>query len=106
MASKALADPRLTVPLPASVSASAVAAGMLPAISSWVALTQRAPIAAGQSVLVLGATGTSGLLAVQIAKHLGAGEVIAAGRNAAALDKARALGADRVVPLTDGDAVA
>jgi NADPH:quinone reductase-like Zn-dependent oxidoreductase len=110
MAEQALADPRLAVILPASVSSSAIAAGMLPAISSWVALTQRAQLHAGDRVLVLGATGTSGQLAIQIARHLGAAEVIAVGRDAAALQRARALGADQVVPLTgtraDGEAVA
>jgi NADPH:quinone reductase-like Zn-dependent oxidoreductase len=110
MAEQALADSRLAVPLPDGVSASAIAAGMLPAISSWVALTQRAPIQPGQRVLVLGATGTAGQLAVQIAKLLGAGEVIAAGRSAEVLEHVRGLGADQVVRLTgtaaDGDAVA
>jgi NADPH:quinone reductase-like Zn-dependent oxidoreductase len=109
MAERALAEPRLTVPLPESVSASTIAAGMLPAISSWVGLTKRVPIQPGQSVLVLGATGTAGQLAVQIAKHLGAGNVIAVGRAADALESTRALGADHIVRLTgtkaDGDAV-
>jgi NADPH:quinone reductase-like Zn-dependent oxidoreductase len=110
MAEKTFADPRLAVPLPENVSPSAIAAGMLPAISSWVALTKRAPLRQGQSVLVLGATGTAGQLAVQIAKHLGAGEVVAVGRDAGALENTRALGADRLVRLTgtkaDADAVA
>jgi NADPH:quinone reductase-like Zn-dependent oxidoreductase len=100
MAERTIADGRLTVALPDGVGATAIAAGMLPAISSWVALTKRAPIAAGQRVLVLGATGASGLLAVQIAKRLGAGEVIAVGRSAVALERARSLGADQVIPWT------
>jgi NADPH:quinone reductase-like Zn-dependent oxidoreductase len=110
MAEKALADSRLAVPLPDNVSAPAIAAAMIPAISSWVALTKRAPLQHGQSVLVLGATGTSGQLAVQIAKHLGAGHVVAAGRDQKALDRLHDLGADEVVRLTgtkaDGEAVA
>lgn len=110
MAERALAEPQLSVPLPENVSSSTIAAGMLPAISSWVALTKRAPIQPSQSVLVLGATGTAGQLAVQIAKHLGAGRLIAAGRDADALESTRALGADQLVRLTgtkaDGDAVA
>jgi NADPH:quinone reductase-like Zn-dependent oxidoreductase len=110
MAEKALADSRLAVPLPDSVSASVIAAAMIPAISSWVALTMRAKLQHRQSVLVLGATGTAGQLAVQIAKHLGAGRVVAAGRDQNALDQVRDLGADHVVRLTggkpDGDAVA
>ena len=110
MAEKALADSRLAVALPDDVSASAIAAAMIPAISSWVALTKRASLRPGQTVLVLGATGTAGQLAVQIAKHLGAGRVVAAGRDRDALDRLRELGADDVVRLTgtkaDGDAVA
>lgn len=104
MAERALAHPRLMAPLPDSVSASTIAAGMLPALSSWVALTRRTPLQRGQSVLVLGATGTSGQLAVQIARHLGAGTVIAAGRDAGALEHTRSLGADRVVQLTGNPA--
>ena len=110
MAERTWADPRLTVALPDGVAASAIAAGLLPAISSWVALTRRAPIQPGQRVLVLGATGTAGQLAVQIAKRLGAGEIVAVGRDADALARTRAFGAAHVVRLTgtraDADAVA
>jgi NADPH:quinone reductase-like Zn-dependent oxidoreductase len=64
----------------------------------------------GQGALVLGATGTAGQLAVQIAKHLGAGRVVAAGRDQQALERLRDLGADEAVRLTgtkaDGDTVA
>jgi NADPH:quinone reductase-like Zn-dependent oxidoreductase len=110
MAEQTLADPRLVVPLPDEVGAAVIAAAMIPAISSWVALTRRAELERGQSVLVLGATGASGTLAVQIARHLGAGRVVAAGRDQVALERLRALGADDVVRLTgtkaDGAAVA
>ncbi|MCE9576728.1 MAG: zinc-binding dehydrogenase [Deltaproteobacteria bacterium] len=110
MAEKTIADPRLLAPLPDGVGASAIAAAMIPAISSWVALTQRVALRPGQDVLVLGATGAAGQLAVQIARHLGAGRVIAAGRDPVALARVRGLGADEVVALTgtpaDGDAVA
>jgi len=110
MAQMTFADPGLAVPLPDNVSASVIAAAMIPAISSWVALTKRTELRHGQSVLVLGATGTAGQLAVQIAKHLGAGRVVAAGRDQKALDRLLDLGADDVVRLTgtkaDGDAVA
>jgi NADPH:quinone reductase-like Zn-dependent oxidoreductase len=110
MAERTLARPGLAVPLPDDVSASVIAAAMIPAISSWVALTMRAKLERGQSVLVLGATGTAGTLAVQIARHLGAGHVVAAGRDQRALDRLRALGADDVVRLggtkADGEAVA
>jgi NADPH:quinone reductase-like Zn-dependent oxidoreductase len=53
----------------------------------------------GETVLILGATGISGLIAVTAAKRLGAGRVIAAGRNRAALARAERLGADAIVDL-------
>ena len=78
----------------------AVAAGLAnPAMSSWAALTVRAKFVAGESVLILGATGVAGQLAVQIARRLGAKRVIAAGRNPVALEKLKALGADAVISL-------
>src|SRR5277367_405541 len=70
-----------------------------PGMSSWVALMGRAKFAAGESVLVLGATGVAGQLAVQIAKRLGARRVIAAGRNPKALEELKSLGADSVISL-------
>ena len=76
---------------------------MNPAMSSWVALRQRVPFQAGQNVLVLGATGSAGQMAVQIAKRLGANQVIAAGRNPGRLAGLPALGATATVVL-DGDA--
>lgn len=81
MAETSRANPRSIVPLPDHVIPAEIAGGMIPAISSWIALTRRAPFVRGNSVLVLGASGTSGRLAVQIAKLLGAGQVIAAGRD-------------------------
>jgi NADPH:quinone reductase-like Zn-dependent oxidoreductase len=62
--------------------------------------------AAGESVLILGATGVAGHLAVQIARRLGASRVIAAGRNPEALQQAAALGADATISLEqDPDAL-
>jgi threonine dehydrogenase-like Zn-dependent dehydrogenase len=54
---------------------------------------------AGETVLINGATGNSGRLAIQIAKHLGAGKVIATGRRLT--DDLTALGADETLQLTD-----
>jgi NADPH:quinone reductase-like Zn-dependent oxidoreductase len=68
-------------------------------MSSWAALTVRAGIKPGETVLINGATGTSGRLAVQIAKYLGAGKVIATGRNSASLEALREIGADVLLPL-------
>jgi NADPH:quinone reductase-like Zn-dependent oxidoreductase len=72
---------------------------MNPGMSSWAALTGRAKFIAGESILILGATGVSGQLAVQIAKRLGARRVVAAGRNVEALEQLRNLGADVVISL-------
>jgi NADPH:quinone reductase-like Zn-dependent oxidoreductase len=76
-------------------------------MSSWVALRRRVPLERGQSVLVLGATGNAGAMAVQIAKLLGAGRVVGAGRDPERLQALTSLGADEVVPLTsDSNATA
>lgn len=72
-----------------------------PGLSSWAALKERARFARGETVLINGATGTSGRLAVQIVRHLGARRIIATGRNAAALESLRELGADDTIPLVD-----
>jgi NADPH2:quinone reductase len=53
----------------------------------------------GETVLILGATGVAGRFAVQLAKHLGAGRVVAAGRDPEGLESLRGLGADAVIRL-------
>ncbi len=72
-----------------------------PGMSSWVAYVERARLRPGETVLVNGATGSAGRLAVQIARHLGAGKVIATGRRAEALRSLEALGADATIVLSD-----
>jgi NADPH:quinone reductase-like Zn-dependent oxidoreductase len=101
MADKALVDPRRAIELPEDVDVARVAAAMNPAMSAWVALRRRVPIQPGQSVLVLGATGNAGSMAVQIAKRLGAGRVVGAGRDRDRLEAVRETGADQIVQLTD-----
>ena len=80
------------------ITAAAIA---IPGMSSWVALKERAKFAAGETVLVNGATGASGRLAVQVAKYIGAKRVIATGRRAAALQSIKALGADETILLVE-----
>ena len=105
MAEKAVLDVRRAVRLPDAAKVEKIAAAMNPAMSSWVALRRRVPLEAGQSVLVLGATGNAGTMAVQVAKRLGAGRVVGAGRDRDRLDALTAAGADALVQLTDdGDA--
>jgi NADPH:quinone reductase-like Zn-dependent oxidoreductase len=101
MAEKAVIDMRRTVLLPEDAVVERVAAAMNPAMSSWVALRRRVPIEAGQSVLILGATGNAGAMAVQVAKLLGSGRVVGAGRDAERLKALTGIGADEIVQLTE-----
>jgi NADPH:quinone reductase-like Zn-dependent oxidoreductase len=100
LAEEVVIDPRASVVLPPETDVLTVAAAMNPAMGSWIALRKRIAFEEGQKVLVLGATGNSGQMAVQIAKHLGAGQVIAVGRNPGRLEEVVHLGADRTVSLT------
>jgi NADPH:quinone reductase-like Zn-dependent oxidoreductase len=105
MAERAVVDVRRSLRLPDGVDVERIAAAMNPAMSSWVALRARVPLVPGQGVLVLGATGSAGRMAVQIAKRLGAGRVVGAGRDADRLVALTEIGADAVVRLTeDADA--
>ncbi len=74
-----------------------------PALSSWLPLIWRAHLQPGETVLILGATGVAGQLAVQIAKHLGAGRVVVAGRNEEVLKTLPELGADATLSLDKPD---
>ncbi len=87
------------VPVPDNVSDVTAAAIGNPGMSSWAALTERARFQGGENVLINGATGVSGRLAIQIARHLGAGRIIATGRNATSVKGLDALGADVLIPL-------
>jgi NADPH:quinone reductase-like Zn-dependent oxidoreductase len=82
MAQRTVIDERRSFVLPAGADPVAQAAGINPAMSSWVALRRRIDFPAGADVLVLGATGNAGRMAVQVAKRLGARRVLAAGRTA------------------------
>jgi NADPH:quinone reductase-like Zn-dependent oxidoreductase len=62
------------VPIPDSVDDITAAAIANPGMSAWGALVERAHITAGETVLINGATGTAGRIAVQLAKYLGGGE--------------------------------
>jgi len=105
MAERIAIDPRRSVVLPSDCDPLAVAAAMNPAMSSWIALRQRISFVPGGNVLVLGATGNAGRLAVQVARLLGAGQVIAAGRRADLLAGLPALGATRTLLLDDASPV-
>ncbi|MFJ8925026.1 zinc-binding dehydrogenase [Streptomyces sp. NPDC102364] len=102
MAEQAVVDRRRAIALPPDIDPVAVAAAMNPGMSSWVALRRRVALPAGARVLVLGATGSAGRLAVQIARHLGAERVVAAGRDPGRLALLPGLGADETISLSGG----
>ena len=82
----------------------AVAAGLgIAGLAGWLPLAWRAPLEGGELVLVLGATGSVGLVAVQTAKLLGAARVVAVGRSEKGLERALELGADATVRLGEAD---
>lgn len=104
MAERTVAPRAFCFPIPAALDDLTAAALPNPGVSAWLTLTHRANFAAGETALILGATGVTGQLAVQIAKLLGAKRVIAAGRNESVLARLRELGADATIQLDLPDA--
>ena len=99
MAERTVVPRAFCFPVPEGLDDDTAAALPNPGLSAWLSLTQRAKLARGETVLILGATGVTGKLAVQIAKLLGAGRVIAAGRNEKVLSTLHGLGADATIRL-------
>ena len=101
LAERTVAPRAACVSVPDALDDVTAAAIAIPGMSSWAALSDRAKLERGETVLVNGATGSAGRLAVQIARHLGAGKVIATGRDEAALREVVALGADVTISLRE-----
>ncbi|MCV7100161.1 quinone oxidoreductase family protein [Mycobacterium palustre] len=100
MAERALIDPNRVVELPEGFDPVTAAAVPNPGISAFYSLQEVGHIRAGSRVLILGATGVAGSMAVMLAKsYFGAGRVVAAGRNTERLDWLRTVGADEVIEL-------
>lgn len=101
LAEKALMNPAQMVRLPDGIDN--VSASALPnaVIGSALALLFRAGLKAGETVLINGATGFTGQIAVQLAKHYGAKKVIATGRNQEQLKALLELGADEIISLSE-----
>src|SRR5215467_8568938 len=108
MAQYCLIEEASALALPAEIESDLAAALGLSAIAAWMALSWRGRLQPGERVLVLGASGNVGQIAVQAARLLGAGLVVAACRDPHGRARASALGADAVADLTgeDVDAVA
>jgi NADPH:quinone reductase-like Zn-dependent oxidoreductase len=99
MAERTVVSRAFCFPVPDGVDDESAAALPNPGVSAWLSLAFRAKLAPGENVLILGATGITGKLAVKIAKLLGAGRVVAAGRNQQVLSTLHQLGADATIPL-------
>lgn len=104
MAERTVVPRAFTFPVPDSVDDATGAALPNPGVSAWLTLSHRARLAPGESVLILGATGVTGKLAVKIAKLLGAARVVAAGRNRQILDTLPEQGADETIRLDQPEA--
>jgi NADPH:quinone reductase-like Zn-dependent oxidoreductase len=103
MAERAAIGDAFTIDVPDGADP-AVAAGLgIAGLAGWLPLAWRAPLQGGENVLVLGATGSVGLVAVQTAKLLGAARVVAVGRSEEGLARALELGADASVRLGEAD---
>jgi NADPH2:quinone reductase len=92
-------------PIPDGVEDGVAVVCGIAGVAGWVPVWRRAPVQPDDRVLVLGATGTVGSVALQAARLLGAERVVAAGRDLAKLERALELGADATVEL-DGDELA
>lgn len=89
------------MPTPAGIDDGAAVCLLGNYYTMYFALVRRAALLAGETVLVLGSAGGVGTAAIQIAKALGA-KVIAMVHRPGAMDFVKSLGADVVLPLTDG----
>lgn len=99
MAQRTVVSRQRCFPVPQELDDATAAALINPGVSAWLTLTQRAKLIRGETVLILGATGVTGKLAVQIAKLLGAGRVVAAGRNERVLSTLHEFGADATIRI-------
>ncbi|MFD2132246.1 zinc-binding alcohol dehydrogenase family protein [Pseudogracilibacillus auburnensis] len=103
MAEKAVVPKESTILIPDGVDAETAVALPSTALTSLFPLKWGVKIKPGETVLINGATGVAGKLAVQIAKLLGAGRVIGTGRNEESLKRIRELGADTIVNLKQSE---
>ena len=99
MAGRTVVRKAFAFPVPDALDDYTAAAIPNPGVSAWLSLEYRAKLVPGENVLILGATGVTGRLAIKIARLLGAGRVVAAGRNREILGALKGQGADAIIPL-------
>ena len=103
MAEFAVTKAAWTSPIPPGIDDAVAAVVHNPGLSAGLALAWRANLQPGEAVLVMGGTGVTGQVAIQLAKQLGAGRVVASGRNPERLASLLQLGADAVIQLDRSD---
>ncbi len=103
LAEQAVIEKDRIVKLPPKLSDATAAALPNAVIGAAMALRFKADIQAGETVLINGATGFTGRVAVQIAKHYGAKKVIATGRNPKSLEDLLKIGADEIIAIDQSD---
>jgi NADPH:quinone reductase-like Zn-dependent oxidoreductase len=103
LAQKAVISKNMMVKLPEGIDNVSAAALPNAVAGSAMALRFRAGMKSGETVLINGATGFTGKIAVQIAKHYGAKKIIVSGRNEKTLQTLFALGADEIISLKQND---
>lgn len=96
MAERAAAPREMCIPVPEKLDDVHAAAIANPGMSAWLSLKERTALAPGETVLIMGATGVAGQLAIQTARLLGARRIIAAGRN---VDALAAANVDAIIAL-------
>ncbi|MGY5883441.1 quinone oxidoreductase family protein [Modestobacter lacusdianchii] len=96
-AEKVAAHPRLTWPVPDGVTDEQALAVVLQGATAWHLLRTSTHLSPGESVVVIAGAGGVGTLAIQLAKHWGAGRVIATASSPEKRQLAESLGADATV---------
>lgn len=99
IAEKAIVQKDFIVQLPNNLDDVIAAALPNAVMGSALALRFRAGLQKGETVLINGATGVTGKIAVQLAKHYGAKKVVVTGRNKDSLQELLSLGADEIISL-------
>jgi NADPH:quinone reductase-like Zn-dependent oxidoreductase len=88
------------MPIPEGLDDAVAAAIPNPGMSAWLSLKERASLAPGETLLINGATGVAGRIAIQVARHLGAKRVIGTGRN---VDSLQAAAVDAIIRLDQSE---
>ena len=103
LAQKATVRKGYTVPVPDGLDNVTAAALINGIMGAAMGLKFKAAIRPGEVVLINGATGFTGRIAVQVAKHYGAKKIVVTGRNRQSLDDLLTLGADKIVSVSQDD---